>query len=144
MSMPATVAPRAHPDQSARVGPVAVALGRRLGLTPGSAHQVLHGELAHRTAAVIESFATCRRFEELAAWDAPIRAAYESIQALPLTGDAIVSAQDADLSEDQAESRYHANPCRDTAQVWIRALTREAAHQQQMAQALAARWDMRL
>lgn len=139
-----SIAPPSVPDHSARVGPVALVLARKLGLTPGSAHQVLHGQLAHRAGAVIESFAEVRRFEELAAWDVPIRAAYDAVQALPLTGEMIVTAQDADLSEDQAESRYHQHPCRETAQVWVRAILREMARQQQAATALAARWDLTL
>lgn len=143
--MTATLTSSGHPHQSARVGPVARELARRLGLTPGSAHQVLRGPLAHRCAEVVLSFTACRDFAGLALWDAPIREAYDAATC-PVTSlhDLVRAASDADLHEESCEREHLMAGTLDTARAWIRAIDRQESTGQALKRALAAQFGLTL
>lgn len=129
---------------SAKVGQVARLLAPKLGLTEGSAHQVLHGHLAHRAAAVIESFYEAGDYEGLTRWAAPIVAALDRYPIVPVSPDLLVAAQEADAAEDVAETAYHVHRSRDAALEWFRRLLRESSHAMRLARGLAERYGFTL
>lgn len=60
-------------------------------------------------------------------WLLPIRAAFDRLAEESLTRALILRAQQADASEDVAESAYLADPCPATREAWIRSLDQQAA-----------------
>lgn len=106
---------------------VAEALARRLSLLPSSARQILVGSLNYRVAEVIGAFDDAHEVERRERWLLPIRAAFERLAEESLTRALVIRAQQADASEDVAESAYLTDPSPATRDAWIRALDQQAA-----------------
>jgi len=119
--------PRGTPARTyLRRDPVAAALGRRLGLKPESAHQVLVGQLNYRTAEVILAHNDVHATERRDRWLTPITAAQAGVAEEPLTRGLIIRAQEADALEDVRESAYLADPSPANRDAWLRALDHQS------------------
>lgn len=135
-----TVSPRPARLQYQRRDAVADEVGRRLGLRPGSAHQVLVGALPHRVAEIIRAHATVGAYDRLHRWLQPINDALDGIQAPALCAALIASAQHADCVEDEAQVAYLSDPCERTARAYARALGNEVTLSRNLQLALGREW----
>jgi hypothetical protein len=116
MASPAVSGESPHRDR------VAIALGRRLGLLPNSAAQVLKGHLAYRVQQVILAFDETHEFQRRDRWLLPIHAALQGVANEPLSRELWIRAQQADAQEEVAEAAYHTDPNPATRDQLIRAL----------------------
>jgi hypothetical protein len=114
---------------------VAIALGRRLYLTPDSARKVIYGDLPFRVAQVIGAFEDVGDWERRERWLAPIRAAQQKVAFEPYSEDLLKRAQRADSDEENAQTDFqlHGAAARDR---YIQALIEQATTSYALAMAL--------
>lgn len=97
------------------------------GCKPATAHARRFGPLAVNTLAadVIRAMRAAGRYDELAAWVAPVEEAWGAGLGCRDARAAELRADLTDTAEDDAQARYRANPCEATARALLRARAAE-------------------
>ncbi len=139
--MSATVPLARGTDKYQDRDPVARALAQELGLLVSSAHQVLVGQLARRTAAVIRAHLRAQATDRLLRWMEPIRAALAELEPEPLSAALIQEAQARDVEEDLAETIYTTDPCPEHLVNWRRKLDAQATTNLRLRMAIVRELD---
>jgi hypothetical protein len=140
-----SIRPDCRPSNYPTGDRVSRAVAQALGLTEGSAHQLLYGasRLNVRAAKALRAIAATGDRAARAHFLAPILAAVREIPAdVARTAGLQMQAQTADLDEEAAEKAYDLNPCHATAGQLIRARDLEAAMNLEDRMALARQWDL--
>lgn len=120
-NMAPTVPPAGGANHHGHTGTVDENLARALGGRPATWHSRRFGPQAvnHLAAAIIREWRESGDPGELAAWVRPIEDAMGSTLAAGEASPRLRAAL-ADAAEDDAEARYHENPCEETARALLR------------------------
>jgi len=121
---------------------VDAAFARRLGCSEAKAHRILyeHPRLLDVVQAAVRAYREAGDILGLVRLKATVEAA--DMAAERLTGALCVGAQSADAAEEVAETAYHAQPCRATAEAWVRALDKQQLAAATVRAALVERWAL--
>jgi hypothetical protein len=121
-------------------------LARELGVSPARAHRLLyqHPRLLDVVPAAIVAYREAGDLLGLARLSATAEAARMAVTAERprLTAALCVRAQEPDATEETAETAYHTQPNRDTAEAWVRALDRQQLGAAAVRAALVERWAL--
>jgi hypothetical protein len=97
-------------------------LGKKWGVTEGTAHQYLL-TLAKKVADVCEAMIAVQQYDRVITYLTPIHNVVEvPLQNGACLRDLIQKAQDSDSEEEKAETRYLASPTPENAKAWARCL----------------------
>jgi len=121
---------------------VDVAMGRVLGISATRCHRILYEfpRLLDVVQAAVQAYREAGDILGLVRLKATVEAA--DMAAERLTGALCVAAQEADAAEEVAETAYHANPCRATAEAFVRALDKQQLAAATLRAALVERWAL--
>jgi hypothetical protein len=147
-SLTRTVRPRGVSVQYPRRNGVRVdqALARELGISEARSHRILYQwpRLLDVVPAAIRAYRDAGDLLGLARLSAVADAARAAVasERPRLTAALLVGAQDADATEEVAETAYHTNPGRATAEAFVRALDRQQFAAATLRAALVERWAL--
>jgi hypothetical protein len=118
--MDATMGTTPPGSDHGHTGAVDEGLARAFGGRPATWHARRYGPHAVNllAAAIIREWRVAGQLEELAAWVTPIEEALAAHE--PVGSVARLRAALADAAEDDAEARFDANPCEETARALLR------------------------
>jgi hypothetical protein len=143
-SLTRTLTPRARIGQYSRRDGVRVdaALAQELGISEARAHRLLYSwpRLLDVVAAAVRAYRTAGDLVGLHRLAETARAA--TTERPILRPALLIAAQDADAAEEVAETAYHTNPCRATAEAFVRAQDKQQLHAALVRAALVERWAL--
>ncbi len=119
-------------------------VARELGVTQGTAHQLMYGERRsnRRAAVIVAGFVQAGQQERSDRWLVEVMAARQGVLPCPLTPELIEEAQLRDLEEDIAENAFRTLRTREAAAEWARKAERQLALNLQVIEAIKAEFEL--